>query len=260
MPNRQINLFRPELRPRRDYLTPSWAVALSLLAVAGMLGWWVVLDERLAQQKQLLSALDVQVRQAQTEQTRLGAMARRKSDTALQAQLNELQTQVGQQQAMLETLRQGGSGMERMSSDERFSEVMLALARRRIEGVWITGFSVSAAAGPLQIQGRAQSAELLPRYMVQLGRDDTLRGRVISDLRLNERSVTTSPANDPGPTALERPGPVTQRFVEFSIGGAGSAVRVASDSALANGGNSGNSGNGVNVRPASAAANAVLGR
>ena len=257
MPNRQINLFRPELRPRRDHLTLGRALGLSLLAVVGMLGWWAVLDQSLAQQKQLLTSLELQVRQTQAELMRLTAMAGRKKDMALQAQLSELETQIGQKQALLEKLRQGGSGMERMSSDERFSEVMLALARRRTEGVWITGFSVSAAAGPMQIQGRAQSAELLPMYMVQLGRDDILRGRVISDLRLNERSITTSPANDPGPTALERPGPVTQRFVEFSIGGAGSAGGVGGDSALVNGGNGGSGGN---VRPTSALPNAVLGR
>jgi hypothetical protein len=251
MPNRHINLFRPALRPRRDRLTLGRAVALSVLAATGMLGWWVVLEQSLVQQKQLLSSLESQVRQSQTEQTRLTAMAGRKKDPALQARLGETEAQLRQKQALLEKLRQGGAGMERMSSDERFSEVMLALARRRTEGVWITGFSVSAAAGPLQIQGRANAAELLPQYMAQLGRDNVLRGRVISDLRLNERSITTSPSNDPGPASLERPAPVTQRFVEFSLGGSGSAGGGASDTAP---------GVAGNARPAAASANATGAR
>ena len=67
---------------------------------------------------------------------------------------------------------------------EGYSELLRALARRSMEGVWLTRIEFAEASGELSLSGRAARAELVPPYLERLRGEQVLRGQAFSKLEV----------------------------------------------------------------------------
>lgn len=67
---------------------------------------------------------------------------------------------------------------------EGYSELLRALARRSIEGVWLTRIEFSDAGGQLSLAGRAARAELVPAYLERLRAEQAFREQSFSRLEV----------------------------------------------------------------------------
>jgi Tfp pilus assembly protein PilN len=103
-----------------------------------------------------------------------------------------LETELAAQAQALEAFEAGGLGRT-----EGYSALLRALARRSMEGVWLTRIEFAEAGGELSLAGRASRAELVPAYLERLRAEEGLRGHAFSRLEV------TRPANMP--------------FVEFTL-------------------------------------------
>jgi len=84
-----------------------------------------------------------------------------------------------------------------------------------VSGLWVTGLSVSGAGETLSIQGRVLRPEILPEYIKQLNREEVLRGKSISELRMTAHDERPeAAAKDAGAGA---PGDAPRRYVEFAL-------------------------------------------
>jgi hypothetical protein len=81
-----------------------------------------------------------------------------------------------------------------------------ALARHRLEGVWLTSISLAGESGELSLTGRALRAELIPKYIDRLGQDPAMRGRRFSTLAIERDAAPPGASAKGAPAAAESVG------------------------------------------------------
>jgi hypothetical protein len=107
------------------------------------------------------------------------------------------------------------------SLSEGFSRYLSALSRRNLPGVWLTGFRLGGKGSPVVLKGRALRADLVPPYLQSIGSDETMRGRSVSELKLEvkeEAAPAPAPATPAAPAPAKPPAPAAvARYVEFGV-------------------------------------------
>lgn len=77
-----------------------------------------------------------------------------------------------------------GFDSDAVGGAEGYSDVLRALSRASIDGVWLTRIQFAKGKGELSLAGRATRADLVPAYLERLRSEPTLRGREFSRLEV----------------------------------------------------------------------------
>jgi hypothetical protein len=218
--SRNINLYDPSLRLRRDVLGFDLAVALIgtaalCLALGIGLSRW-----------QLSATADVAARGAAEllpQQAAFKAMTERassKPDQALQSEIARAQHTLLQRRSALQSLDVGGLGRE-----AGFSTHLEALARQSIDGLWLTGMVLRQ--DDVLLRGRALNPALIPAYVQRLEREPSLQGRGFKALEVNRPLDEPAKAASQPAQGGDTPLPVRAEFVEFKLTGSNHDEPVA---------------------------------
>lgn len=190
----QINLYDPALERRRDWLalhTVAGTAAVLAVAIAA-LGFWARSDlpaltaasatgeSRLQAMREQLAALGQQV-------------ARHQPDARLEQEVAAKRALLAMRSEVLDILRQS-LGPEARS----FADYLRGLARQSVSGLWLTGISVDAQSGGMEISGRTVDPALLPEYIRRLNREKVFQGQTFAALQL-EAAKPETPAAGPAP-------------------------------------------------------------
>jgi hypothetical protein len=215
--SQEINLINPALRPQRDWFS-SRSVAPALVAALVLVG------ALFGGARYQLA--DAQKRQAHAAATHASALQRlkslqemlaaRKNDPVLEREVARLATELKQREDVLQLARglagEGGG----------VADVMRGFSRQRVEGVWLTDFSVGPAG--IDIRGRLLDPALLPAYIRRLNGEPAFRGRQFAALDMKgvvpqPPAAAGQPAAAPAAPAapLPAPGDASQRYVEFVL-------------------------------------------
>lgn len=198
---RNINLFDPSLRPKRDLLSAHNLLLAALLATllvscGAMWARW-----RQASIEQQSSSVQRQLKQQREAFDKLTMLlSGKKEDQALVSQLAEQEKALKGAQTALSVLRKMTLAAERPV----VGEMMRAFARSGVDGLWLTGFSIEGEAQNLEIRGRMTDQALLPAYLKRLEGEPVFQGRRFAALNMRSGEVaaaSTSPAavNVPAP-------------------------------------------------------------
>ena len=222
----QINLFSPLFLHKRKHFSAatmlqSLAVILvGILAFYGYAGYQVRTLQR--------TAADT----AASLKTQSGLVANMTKEFSPQGRsrlLEEEAVRLGarlkQREDLLATVRTGGLG-----NSTGFSRYLSALARQSMPNVWLTGATVAGDEASLLINGRALHADLVPAYIRALNKEEVMRGRRVSELRMTAREQQASGTAAPGGTSASAPAATAgaaastqgatspaMRYVEFNI-------------------------------------------
>lgn len=211
--SRQINLFDPSLRLRREWLTlprlaGGLALTLLLILLAGGLVRQGVLplqrsaDESHAQLEILRARLLAETRQ----------LAQHQQDPRLKAELEAEEKQLARVRLAVSQI-QGTL----QSQARPFGEVFKALARSHQPGVWLAQVEVGPGGRLELLEGRARHESLIPPYVAGLRQEAALRGLSFGVLQLRPGS-----AEHPGPAGSQG-GPDVRQFL---LSGQAEAVQV----------------------------------
>ncbi|MFA7290767.1 MAG: hypothetical protein WC023_00830 [Rhodocyclaceae bacterium] len=214
--SQEINLVNPALRPKRDWLafrSVAVAAAMALLLVSALYAYARVsassaLQAQVAVQARL-AALQLEVQSAQA------ALAARVNDPVLEKEIVRMTAAVKQRGEVLrlaEDLATQGSG--------GVAEVMRGFSRQRMEGVWLTGFSVGP--GGFDIRGRLLDPAALPTYIRRLNAEPAFRGRSFAALDMQGIVPQVQPQPLSAGDAASAPAPAAQtgapaRYTEFAL-------------------------------------------
>lgn len=195
----QINLFDPRFREQKKHFSAATlAGALALLLVLSL-----GLQSLYARQNRALQAtLSDTDRRVVTLREQLVRFSNEYSaqgrSTALVDEIARVEERLRARRELLAGMRSGGGG-----NVEGFSPYLAALARRTMNGVWLTGIEVGGKSGDLVLKGRVLDSDLVPAYIGQLNKEEPFAGRTITELRLTAK------------TGKAASGPA--RYVEFSL-------------------------------------------
>ena len=214
----QINLFNPVFLKQKKYFSAVTMLQSLGLVVVGVLAFYgytlyaARTQSRVAvNSAQQLAALGQQV----------AALASQSKDRTLQDELARTEMRLKQREETLALLQTGGLG-----NTAGFARYLTALAHEAVAGVWLTGFSISGDEAELHLNGRVLQADLVPVYLRALNRQDVMRGRRVSELRLTAReerdASTAAPGANPQRAGANPPAPgkapaEPNRYVEFSV-------------------------------------------
>lgn len=196
----QINLLDPRFREQKKH----FSAATLALALALLLALSVGLQSLYARQNRALQAtLSDTDRRVATLREQLVRFSNEYSaqgrSTALADETARVEERLRARRELLAGMRSGGGG----GNVEGFSPYLAALARRTMNGVWLTGVEIGGKSGDLVLKGRVLDSDLVPAYIGQLNKEEPFAGRTITELRLTAKSGKATSGQ--------------ARFVEFSL-------------------------------------------
>lgn len=214
--SQQINLYEAALRKEKKAFSAATiagsiaAIALAFAAVHFYLASQVRGIEAVVHQSdQVLGALRGQVTTLVSQNAAQGPGA------LLAEELARSDARLKSRRELLQNIT------TRVAGDaEGYSALMTGLARRTLQGLWLTGFAVGDNRG-LEIKGGVLDPKLVPAYMSSLNEEDSIRGREVAELILKARQDAAKPGPAPEEAAAQAKG-ATQpqralRYVEFTI-------------------------------------------
>jgi len=210
----QINLFNPAFRRQRKHFS-----ALTLLQSLGLLlaGIVAFYGYAIHQTRAMAQVADEAGKQLKLQTAQLATLTQEASPQGRSRMLEEEVARAGarlkQREEMLATLRTGGLG-----NTDGFARYLTAFARQSVSGVWLTGFSIGGDESVLLLNGRVLHAELVPAYIRALNREDVMRGRKVSELRMTAREARdTAGTAVPGASGGAAPASAPARYIEFNL-------------------------------------------
>lgn len=192
-----VNLYRRD----RGWQTRVLRFSDSLLAFAVLL---MGLGAMTAYSHWRLGSAERAAAQAATEfETRnaglvaAGAVYQTRDDyLKLQRRVRGLEQLIARQDVVL-----GRMSHSALGTQAGFSPRLAAVARARVDGVWLTQMEIAMSPAKLRLAGVAMSADLLPRYLVELRFEPALGLGKLSSLTL-DRSVGDEKAAQAGAVAF----------------------------------------------------------
>ena len=185
--SQQINLYAPVFRKQSKVFSAATMLqGLALIAVVV-----AVLYFTIAAQTSLLEIrANDSSRQLQAELERLKAYGAAASPAerakAIAERRKTLEATLAKQKQALAAFDSGVVGRT-----EGYSDLLRALARRSMEGVWLTRIEFAEGSGEMSLAGRAARAELVPAYLERLRTEEALGVQPFARLEM------TRPANVP---------------------------------------------------------------
>lgn len=224
----QINLYNPALRKQRKHFSALTMLQALGLLLGGIVAFYAYTFHQTRTLTQVAGEADKQFKAQAAQVARLTQeFSPQGRSRMLEDEMARAAARLKQREEMLATLRTGGLG-----NTEGFARYLAAFARQPMGGVWLTGFSIGGDETELLLSGRVLYAELVPAYIRSLNREEVMRGRRVSELRMTAReqrdtSGTAAPGANPAaaPAAGSVPAttPTPSRYVEFNL----TALRMA---------------------------------
>lgn len=191
---RQINLFNPALRLKREWLTGKSLLNGTgiMVVVLGLYGGVVRWENQ--QLTEETGRIGAELAGMQEDVARLNQeIAERKVSSKTQDALQRAEATLQGRERLKEALESGALG-----SSEGFSEFMRAFARQTQEGLWMVGLQMAEGGRSITLEGRTVNPDLIPGYIRGLNGEATLRGRSFG--ALNMQLVADESGKD-GPAA-----------------------------------------------------------
>ena len=177
---RQINLYNPALRLKREWLTGKSllngiGVMVVLLGLYGGVVRWE--NQQLTDEA---SRVGGELGQMQEELARLNQdIATRKVSSETEAALQRAEAALQGRERLRDALQSGALG-----SPEGFSEFLRAFARQAQDGLWMVGLQMAEGGLNITLEGRTVNPDQIPGYIRGLNSEPTLRGRSFEALNV----------------------------------------------------------------------------
>lgn len=184
----QVNLFTDEFKAPKVRLPLGQLVLFPILVLIVLIASSFALSSYLDSEKN--SLVELQAKQELMAE-RL-AVLNKKAET-----LREDESLIAANQRLQSTLharKQMISALDRVvvKEAEGFSHPLIALARQKEEGLWLTSILLGGTAGQMVIQGITTSAQLVPSYLKNLRKESSFIGKNFSLFELQENETNPS--------------------------------------------------------------------
>lgn len=176
----QINLLNPALIKKSEFLNPNNIALLLGTLLLALLGYAYMESHALSQLEQSHMQIAKQVETAEKQVAEMRAIQASKQDVTVQLkQIQALEQKIVMQKAMIKAI-----GLNKTGEKPSYAEIFKAFSRQSVDGLWITGLSISQNTEVLSIKGRSSDANLLPTFIANLRQEPALKGKTFTDLTM----------------------------------------------------------------------------
>jgi len=171
--SQQVNLYQPILRAQPKVFSALTIMQFGVLLLLGLsliYGYARWQDAKLGRDVIALQAQqDAMLKRIEDFSTRFPI---KQKNPDLERQLTSLAADRSGKARALDVLSGGVFG-----NTNGFSGYLESLARQHVEGVWLTGVTISDGGEHLGLTGSTLDAQLVPRYLQQLSAEVSYKGR-----------------------------------------------------------------------------------
>jgi hypothetical protein len=205
--SQQINLFNPAFQPQKKiFSVNAMAAALGVLVLC-VVATGVYGKVRVAGLEADVARGEQQVQAAQKRlQAATADFAPRTKDVRLEQELAEAQAEHDALRRVADVIQRGDLG-----NTEGYAEYFRALARQSVDGLWLTGVTITGAGTEIGVRGRALDPALVPGYLARLRNERVLQGKPVGSMQIGQ--ATTVKVRGADGKETDAPAP----YVEFSL-------------------------------------------
>jgi Tfp pilus assembly protein PilE len=184
----QVNLYLPELRPRRDLVTAARLVLVVAVMLIGMLLLTLFNAVQRASLRSDYASVQAALadQSARTEQVETEVMSRA-TDQALVREMEMREQRLAESEDLYAFM--STSNLGNMTG---FSAYLMDMSRASFEGLWLTDILIRGNAEYVSLRGNAQQAAMLPDFVSRLAMGES----GIRDKRFGR--LSTSRTNESG--------------------------------------------------------------
>lgn len=181
----EVNLYLPQLRPRRDYLSAPMAfggigvlLLVMLLVGLGMHFNNRSLAAQIQQEQQVVSSLQQQVEEIQQHLPKSHA-------AQLDVEIVALREQIARRKAVGQLIDGKSIG-----NTKGFSRQLTSLAQSVTGDISLTGFELLDGGARVAVEGNTRSPQAVPRYVEALRETPSFKTAVFGSLRMDRQAAT----------------------------------------------------------------------
>ncbi|MGH1371216.1 MAG: hypothetical protein ACRBBW_04215 [Cellvibrionaceae bacterium] len=175
----EVNLYRPHLRPKIDYLSPKMVARAALVLVLGLLLTACFdlfqnyqINSEIAQREKSIAQLTQQVAQVK-------AQLPKSQSAKLDREIRNLRLEIHRRQA-ISRLIDGQS----IGNTAGFSEQLSALGEKSSDKISLSGFSLAAGGDVVSMNGHTRTPESVPSYIDRLRQSESFSGSVFGSMSI----------------------------------------------------------------------------
>jgi Tfp pilus assembly protein PilN len=169
--SQQINLYQPALYKRKAPFS-AWMICTIIgVSIVGLTVIYGFARWQIAAQEQQIVLLEQQLQKLVAQRQLLPTQQQPVPSRSLEQQLHEAEQELEQKQRLAKSLDTRPVAI----ASAGFSRHLAALARQRLDGLWLTQITVQDN-GMVTLEGAAEAPELVPRYLTLLGREAAFSG------------------------------------------------------------------------------------
>ncbi len=224
--SQQINLFNPIfLKQKKHFSAVTMAQGIGLILIGSIA---VVVYARLQ-----LTSLGTDAKSTATQLKATNAQlakvsaeyAPRERSKVLEDEIRRMDSEVRSQQQAFDLVQKGGFG-----NTKGYSEYLRAFSRQIVNGLWLTGFTITGAGSEIELRGRALQPELVPAYLGRLKQEPAMKGKSFAALVMETPRREAANASGDAGGNLKR---TLAEFVEFTLNSSTAAGEQPSATPLA---------------------------
>ncbi len=208
--NQQVNLYHPVFRRQQKRFSAVAMLQAGVAILAGIVLFYALSLWRIESLRAQLRVISGQQTATENRITDINReFPQRVAKPVLAAQLRQLRDEVA---ATRQAVRL--AGREHFGSTHGYSDYLIAFARQHVQGLWLTGLSISGDGRHMTLEGRSVRPALVPRYLQRLSGEKILAGTGFRVFRI----VRPQRGHHKG---------WLEPYVEFTVRTGGSAVSAA---------------------------------
>jgi hypothetical protein len=208
----QINLYQPTLRGERKLFSAGPVAIAFGLVMAGLAAFSVRANLQVSKLERDVAVLRAEQVEQEAKTAQFGeAQAARAKPVEIESRIKRLSRSVTERGLALQMLQSGAAGQT-----TGFASRLEALARRRVDGLWIDALMLSGTNGSMSLSGATLNPDIVPRYLQNLARDSVLTGTRFDDFvieRPEQAKGATTATDETG--AAKKP---AQKYIRFRAG------------------------------------------
>jgi hypothetical protein len=215
--SQQINLFNEQFEQKRQRFTANTMALAAGVLVLGLAALGVYARVQVAGLQRDADAGAARLDKARQRLAAVSAeFAPRKQDPALDGELATAEARLAGLQRVSGIIQRGELG-----NTQGYADYFRALARQRVEGLWLTAASIGGAGQDIGVRGRALDAALVPGFLGRLRNEQIMQGKPVGSLQIGEAAALKVAGKDGKEATAPAP------YVEFSLQSAPQAAQPA---------------------------------
>lgn len=185
----QVNLYQQRFRPRRLVLPLNWIIGIGVLLVLvlALVSGAATLERGRLQQRNVELESQRQ-RLAETLAGLEATVGHRQPNRLLESKVLKLGQDLQSRRQLLAQLQNYAR-----PAWHGFSAHLEGLARRHLDGTWLTRVDIDNDGRNLVLGGKALRADLVPAYLQRLGEEPVFQGIALQVMNLSRPQEDTAP-------------------------------------------------------------------